>query len=284
MTPSFGEPREKSVGPLVILSELAVAARISAQRDVNVNSHPGQKAPAFTLTADDGSKVSLAKLAGSPVVASHKGPEDTRVQDAYSVRCAPQVAGAARDTLAHARLVASREAAAAVDRSCHAGYADGAAGTQTVTATAPETGLVRARLSGEGDWDLGVFEASSGRAVAGSAGFGSNELAEGFGVTTETVRRDLDLLTLDDDTPQVLGVRLLPRRLMLLVEWLTFRTASVTSTDAGRARSVSRLATRSTTPELASARLMTASTLGGKSGFTSRSLSGCPRSRAIMVS
>ena len=33
-----------------------------------------------------------------PIVASHRGPEDTRVQDAYSLRCAPQVAGAARDT------------------------------------------------------------------------------------------------------------------------------------------------------------------------------------------
>ena len=30
-------------------------------------------------------------------------------------------------------------------------------------------------------------------------------------------RRDLDLLALDDDTPQVLGIRLMPRRLMLLV-------------------------------------------------------------------
>ena len=38
-----------------------------------------------------------------PIVASHAGPEDTRVQDAYSLRCAPQVAGAARDTVAHAR-------------------------------------------------------------------------------------------------------------------------------------------------------------------------------------
>ena len=40
-----------------------------------------------------------ALLAGSPIVASHRGPEDTRVQDAYSLRCAPQVAGAARDTV-----------------------------------------------------------------------------------------------------------------------------------------------------------------------------------------
>jgi histidine ammonia-lyase len=54
-------------------------------------------------------------LAGSPVVASHAGPEDTRVQDAYSLRCAPQVAGACRDTLDHARRIASHELASAID-------------------------------------------------------------------------------------------------------------------------------------------------------------------------
>jgi len=54
-------------------------------------------------------------LAHSPIVASHRGPEDTRVQDAYSLRCAPQVAGAARDTLEHATRVAERELAAAID-------------------------------------------------------------------------------------------------------------------------------------------------------------------------
>ncbi|MFF1573898.1 histidine ammonia-lyase [Leifsonia sp. NPDC058292] len=54
-------------------------------------------------------------LDGSPLVASHKGPECTRVQDAYSLRCAPQVHGAARDTLDHATLVADRELASAVD-------------------------------------------------------------------------------------------------------------------------------------------------------------------------
>jgi len=56
-----------------------------------------------------------AFLAGSPIVASHRGPECTRVQDAYSLRCAPQVHGAARDTLAHAATVAERELASAVD-------------------------------------------------------------------------------------------------------------------------------------------------------------------------
>ena len=48
-------------------------------------------------------------------MASHRGPECTRVQDAYSLRCSPQVHGAGRDTLAHARLVRDRELASAVD-------------------------------------------------------------------------------------------------------------------------------------------------------------------------
>ncbi|CAN3702539.1 Histidine ammonia-lyase [Microbacterium sp. MM2322] len=56
-----------------------------------------------------------AFLAGSSIVASHRGPQCTRVQDAYSLRCAPQVHGAARDTLAHAAAVADRELLSAVD-------------------------------------------------------------------------------------------------------------------------------------------------------------------------
>src|SRR4051812_1465591 len=53
-------------------------------------------------------------LAGSPIVASHRYGDD-RVQDAYSLRCAPQVAGAARDTLDHARRVAGYELLSAID-------------------------------------------------------------------------------------------------------------------------------------------------------------------------
>ncbi|MFD9552036.1 histidine ammonia-lyase [Nocardia salmonicida] len=54
-------------------------------------------------------------LADSPIVASHATPDCTVVQDAYSLRCAPQVAGAARDTLDHAERVAGYELAGAVD-------------------------------------------------------------------------------------------------------------------------------------------------------------------------
>ncbi|HSI92711.1 MAG TPA: histidine ammonia-lyase [Jiangellaceae bacterium] len=68
--------------------------------------HPGQADAAANLRS---------LLDGSGVVASHRGPDCTRVQDAYSLRCSPQVHGAARDTVAHAEAVASRELAAAID-------------------------------------------------------------------------------------------------------------------------------------------------------------------------
>ena len=68
--------------------------------------HPGQAASAANFRA---------LLNASPMVASHKGPDDTRVQDAYSLRCSPQVHGAARDTLEHAETVAGRELASAID-------------------------------------------------------------------------------------------------------------------------------------------------------------------------
>ena len=67
--------------------------------------HPGQATSAAHMAA---------LLAGSPIVASHRYGDD-RVQDAYSLRCAPQVHGAARDTVEHAATVADRELAAAID-------------------------------------------------------------------------------------------------------------------------------------------------------------------------
>ena len=67
--------------------------------------HPGQAVSAAKM---------FGALAGSAIVASH-AEGDSRVQDAYSLRCAPQVTGAVRDTIAHARVVAERELAAAVD-------------------------------------------------------------------------------------------------------------------------------------------------------------------------
>ena len=66
---------------------------------------PGQAASAANI---------LALLADSEIVASHRHG-DTRVQDAYSLRCSPQVAGAARDTLTHCTMVAGAELASAID-------------------------------------------------------------------------------------------------------------------------------------------------------------------------
>jgi histidine ammonia-lyase len=51
----------------------------------------------------------------SEIRESHRTEECTRVQDAYSLRCAPQVAGGVRDTLDHATRVATWELAAAID-------------------------------------------------------------------------------------------------------------------------------------------------------------------------
>ena len=53
-------------------------------------------------------------LQGSLIVASHR-EGDPRVQDAYSLRCAPQVNGAARDALAYADEVAAAELRSAID-------------------------------------------------------------------------------------------------------------------------------------------------------------------------
>ena len=68
--------------------------------------HPGQQASAANV---------LAVMADSPIRESHRTEECTRVQDAYSLRCAPQVHGGARDTVAHAARVAGVELASAVD-------------------------------------------------------------------------------------------------------------------------------------------------------------------------
>ncbi len=54
-------------------------------------------------------------LADSPILASHRHDRTHIVQDAYSLRCAPQVAGSLRDTMAHARGVAERELASIID-------------------------------------------------------------------------------------------------------------------------------------------------------------------------
>jgi histidine ammonia-lyase len=80
--------------------------RVFAEELQALRPHPGQAASAANLRR---------LLADSGVVASHRGPDCNRVQDAYSLRCSPQVHGAVRDTWDHAATVAGRELASAVD-------------------------------------------------------------------------------------------------------------------------------------------------------------------------
>jgi histidine ammonia-lyase len=56
----------------------------------------------------------FALLKNSGIVASHR-ENDSRVQDAYSLRCAPQVNGAVRDTVSYASTIAQRELASNID-------------------------------------------------------------------------------------------------------------------------------------------------------------------------
>jgi histidine ammonia-lyase len=81
-------------------TDRAFAADLMALRP-----HPGQ-----TASADDLRRL----LDGSAIVASHR-TDDPRVQDAYSLRCAPQVNGAARDAAANAIAVADIELRSAID-------------------------------------------------------------------------------------------------------------------------------------------------------------------------
>jgi histidine ammonia-lyase len=100
---------------LVKTADITAAMSVEAQLGTDavfaadlqaLRPHPGQAASAANLRA---------LLAGSAIMASHRGPSCTRVQDAYSLRCSPQVHGAVRDTIAHADTVADWELASAID-------------------------------------------------------------------------------------------------------------------------------------------------------------------------
>jgi histidine ammonia-lyase len=80
--------------------------RVFADDLQQLRPQPGQAQSAANMRA---------VLDGSQIVGSHRGADDPRVQDAYSLRCAPAVAGAMRDTIEHAAQVASYELVSAID-------------------------------------------------------------------------------------------------------------------------------------------------------------------------
>ncbi len=103
------------LGTLLTTADVAAAMSVEGQLGTDdvfaadlqaLRPHPGQAASADNLRA---------VMAGSAIRESHRTEACTRVQDAYSLRCSPQVHGSARDTCDHARVVAGRELAAAVD-------------------------------------------------------------------------------------------------------------------------------------------------------------------------
>lgn len=94
-----------------IASALSVEALLGSARPYReeihaLRPHPGQIASAQNIRS---------LIAGSQIGASHADDFDHAVQDAYSLRCAPQVHGAVRDTLAHAEAVVARELGSVVD-------------------------------------------------------------------------------------------------------------------------------------------------------------------------
>ncbi len=99
---------------LLATADLSASLSIQALRGTDqtlradihrLRPHPGQSTSAANLAR---------LLANSPMVASHRD-DTSQVQDAYSLRCAPQVHGAARDTFDHAARVADVELMSTID-------------------------------------------------------------------------------------------------------------------------------------------------------------------------
>src|SRR6266508_1251054 len=94
-----------------VTAALSVEAMLGSSRPFmpelhEIRPHPGQAVSAANMHR---------LLQDSAIMASHRDDFTHAVQDAYSMRCAPQVAGAARDTLRFASEVADRELLSIVD-------------------------------------------------------------------------------------------------------------------------------------------------------------------------
>ncbi|GLY97411.1 histidine ammonia-lyase [Actinoplanes sp. NBRC 103695] len=94
-----------------VTAALSIEAMLGSERPFlpelhAIRPHPGQTASAANIHR---------LLQGSSIMDSHRDDLAHAVQDAYSMRCAPQVAGAARDTLGFVIEVAGRELGSVVD-------------------------------------------------------------------------------------------------------------------------------------------------------------------------
>jgi histidine ammonia-lyase len=103
------------LGHLLSMADVTAALSIEAMLGTDRPFHPS----IHEIRPHPGQGVSAANiyrlLQGSAIMDSHRDDLVHAVQDAYSMRCAPQVAGAARDTLEFARTVAARELISVAD-------------------------------------------------------------------------------------------------------------------------------------------------------------------------
>ena len=98
---------------LVTTADLAAALSVEGLQGTDAVFAADLHALRPQLGQQDSAANIRAVLKDSTMISRPEG--FTRVQDAYSLRCAPQVHGAVRDTIAHATLVAERELASAID-------------------------------------------------------------------------------------------------------------------------------------------------------------------------
>ena len=98
---------------LALVADIACAMSLEALQGTPTSFHPAIHA-ARPLPGQSRSAATLrALLAGSAIVESHRWCD--KVQDAYSLRCAPQVHGASRDLLDHVERTVAVELNAATD-------------------------------------------------------------------------------------------------------------------------------------------------------------------------
>ncbi|WGW13197.1 histidine ammonia-lyase [Saxibacter everestensis] len=98
--------KEADLAAAMTLEALLGTDRPFEEHLVALRPQPGQALSAANVRA---------VLKDSSIIEASRGPQTYRIQDAYSIRCHPQVAGAVRDTIDHARRVAGYELAAAID-------------------------------------------------------------------------------------------------------------------------------------------------------------------------
>jgi histidine ammonia-lyase len=94
-----------------VTAALATEAMLGSDRPFQPELHALRPHPGQAVSAANIHRL----LQNSSIMDSHRSDLTHAVQDAYSMRCAPQVAGAARDTLNFAEQVAGRELLSVVD-------------------------------------------------------------------------------------------------------------------------------------------------------------------------